>query len=110
VEEVVAGIWGEVLKVEQAGVHDNFFELGGHSLLATQVISRVRQALRVELPLRSFFEGPTIARLSESIEQAKGNGAELQSPAIIPVSRQARRVKVSSEGVLAAPEISTKEV
>ena len=105
VEESLAKIWTEVLGVERVGINDNFFELGGHSLLATQAISRVRQALHVELPLRSFFEGPTIARLSESIEKAQGNGTELRVPAIIPVSRQAHRVKVSSEGVLGVPEV-----
>ncbi|MDQ3258528.1 MAG: amino acid adenylation domain-containing protein, partial [Acidobacteriota bacterium] len=110
VEESLAKIWTEVLGVERVGINDNFFELGGHSLLATQAISRVRQALHVELPLRSFFEGPTIARLSESIEKARGNGIERQSPAIRPVSRQARLVRISSEGVLAVPEVSNKEV
>jgi len=109
VEESLAKIWTEVLGVERVGINDNFFELGGHSLLATQAISRVRQALHVELPLRSFFEGPTIARLSESIEKAQDNGIERQSPAIKPVSRQARLVRISSEGVLAVPEVSNKE-
>ncbi len=64
VEEVVASIWSEVLDVEQVGVHDNFFDLGGHSLKATQVISHLREALQVELPLRSLFEEPTVAGLA----------------------------------------------
>ncbi|MBA3711242.1 MAG: amino acid adenylation domain-containing protein [Pyrinomonadaceae bacterium] len=67
VEDVVAGIWGEVLRVERVGVDDNFFELGGHSLLATQVISRVREAMRVEVPLRTLFEAPTVAELSQRL-------------------------------------------
>ena len=67
-EEILAGIWAEVLKVERVGVHENFFELGGHSLLATQVVSRVRQACGVELPLREVFAGPTVAYLSASID------------------------------------------
>ena len=58
VEEVVAEIWRNVLGVERVGVHDSFFDLGGHSLLATQVVSRVRGALQVELPLRKLFEEP----------------------------------------------------
>jgi acyl carrier protein len=63
-ERALANIWGEVLKVERVGAHDNFFELGGHSLLATQVVSRVRELLRVELPLRALFEAPTISSLA----------------------------------------------
>ena len=54
--------------MEKVGIHDNFFELGGHSLLATQVISRTRQAFSVEIFLKSLFEKPTIAGLSDSIQ------------------------------------------
>ena len=58
-EQSVAAIWCEVLDIKQVGVHDNFFrDLGGHSLLATQLISRMRDAFRVELPLRRLFETP----------------------------------------------------
>jgi acyl-coenzyme A synthetase/AMP-(fatty) acid ligase/acyl carrier protein len=67
-EQTLAGIWAEVLRVERIGVHDNFFELGGHSLLAMQVISRVRTAFQVDLPLPSFFAAPTVAGLADSIE------------------------------------------
>ncbi len=64
VEEMVAGVWVEVLGVERVGVNDNFFDLGGHSLLATQVVARLRQACNVDLPLRSMFESPTVAQLA----------------------------------------------
>src|SRR5262249_15227022 len=62
-EEETAAIWGEVLGIERVGIHDNFWDLGGHSLLATQVLSRLLRKFGVELPLRTFFERPTVAEL-----------------------------------------------
>ncbi|HET7233718.1 MAG TPA: amino acid adenylation domain-containing protein, partial [Longimicrobium sp.] len=67
-EEALADIWREVLKVEAVGAHDSFFLLGGHSLLATQVVSRVRAAFGIELPLREIFEHPTLERLATVVE------------------------------------------
>ena len=70
-EEIVADIWCQILNREKIGINDDFFDLGGHSLLATQVISRLRQAFEIELPLRSLFETPTVAGIVEQIEQIK---------------------------------------
>lgn len=68
VEETLGQLWKEILGIERVGINDNFFELGGHSLLATQVVSRVRKALKVDLPLRAIFDSPTIAGLATTIE------------------------------------------
>ena len=68
VEEALAGIWEEMLGLERVGAHDDFFELGGHSLLATRVLSRVQEVLRVELPLLSIFEEPTLSGLAGRLE------------------------------------------
>jgi acyl carrier protein len=82
-EKILAGICAEVLLVKQIGVHDNFFDFGGHSLLATRVVSRVRDALHVELPLRSFFEHPTVEELAVIIAQRQAQKAEAEELATI---------------------------
>jgi amino acid adenylation domain-containing protein len=67
IEQVVASVFSLTLNVDQIGAEDNFFELGGHSLLAMQAVSRLRETLRVEVPLRWLFESPTVAQLSTQI-------------------------------------------
>ena len=74
-EKVIAEIWAQVLKVDRVGVHDHFFDLGGHSLLAMQIISRVREAFHVQLPLRALFDNPTVASLAVQIAQVQASKA-----------------------------------
>jgi acyl transferase domain-containing protein/acyl carrier protein len=71
IQETVATIWETLLGFEQVGIYDNLFDLGGDSLLIVQIISRVRETLRVEVPLRSVFEEPTIAALADKVEQLR---------------------------------------
>jgi amino acid adenylation domain-containing protein len=86
VERRLAELWGGLLAITNIGVHDHFFRhLGGHSLLAVQLMSRVRDHFRVELPLRLVFEAPTIEGMARAIERA---GAELPDTAIPRAARQ----------------------
>ena len=70
-EETLCGIWSDLLRIKRIGVNDNFFDLGGHSLLATQMVSRIRDAFQVELPLATLFEFPTISELTKAIATAR---------------------------------------
>jgi acyl carrier protein len=94
-EQALAAIWARVLGRERVGIHHNFFDLGGHSLLATEAIAAIRDACRVEVPLRHLFENPTIAGLAEAIEQVQRSDEGPQRPTIVPVPREAHRVKLS---------------
>ncbi|HVQ39486.1 MAG TPA: condensation domain-containing protein, partial [Pyrinomonadaceae bacterium] len=89
IEELVIGIWSDVLKVKTILRGDNFFELGGHSLLGTQIVSRVREVFSVELPLRILFDHPALSEFSEAIE-ALLRGSEL---AVVPPLERASRAR-----------------
>jgi acyl carrier protein len=69
VEETLADMWRKIFSIDRVGVHDNFFELGGNSILALQLVSRVRDAYQMELPLHDFLEEPTISKMSEVIAE-----------------------------------------
>src|SRR5205085_4200768 len=87
-EEILCGIFAEVLNLDRVSIQDDFFELGGHSLLATQVISRVRKVFGIELPLRDLFEAPVVSRLAERVQDYLGSNRK-SVPSLVPVSRAA---------------------
>jgi len=76
VEEILCGIWCDVLGLKEVSIHNNFFDSGGHSLLATQVMSRISKALELEIPLRFLFEAPTPAGLAMRITQNQAEVAD----------------------------------
>jgi acyl carrier protein len=89
IEELLASIWADVLKLDQVGIHDNFFELGGHSLLAAQVVARIREKLDTEISVRSLFLTPSIAQLAASVQE---QGHAVTAPAIRQRKRQGSSV------------------
>ena len=93
VEEVLAEIWAEVLRVDRVGAHDNFFEMGGHSLLATQVVSRVYETFQTRLALRKMFEEPTVAGLAT----------------VLMDSGDQRRIERTAELLLKVAQLSDEE-
>ncbi|MBN8226639.1 amino acid adenylation domain-containing protein [Corallococcus macrosporus] len=82
-ESLVAELWAPLLGVPRVGAHDHFFELGGHSLLATRVVSRLRDVLQQEVPLRLLLEAPTVARFAERLEALKKGGPGAPVPPIV---------------------------
>ncbi len=87
-EEAVAEAFATLLRRDRVDTHESFFSLGGHSLLATQLVSRLRELFRIELPLREVFETPTVAGLARRVEAALGVGVQI---AASPIGRAERR-------------------
>jgi acyl transferase domain-containing protein/long-subunit acyl-CoA synthetase (AMP-forming)/acyl carrier protein len=96
VESKTAEVWQQVLGIEQVGINDDFFELGGNSLLATQLVMRMREAFQSALPLRDFFETPTVAGLSTIIARPDGPAAAPQSLKIKAIPRDSIRINRST--------------
>ncbi len=102
-EELLAGLFGQLLGRADVGVQDDFFELGGHSLLAVRLVAQVRHVFGVELGVRSVFEAPTVAALAVRVEQA----ARLDRPAPPPLVRVPRPAPPPHAGGAPAPAAAT---
>ena len=87
IEEIVAGIWGEVLRRPSIPRNVSFFNLGGHSLMVTQVLARVRDYLKIELPVRSLFEAPSLVEFSSLIQEGINQGQQREQKNITQISR-----------------------
>ena len=89
-EQQIARVWKELMKLEQIGIHDNFFQLGGHSLLATQVVARVQSLSQTPIHLKEFLEHPTIAGLADVCSQTPLEPRSELLPSLTPISRSSR--------------------
>ncbi|MFE4130544.1 non-ribosomal peptide synthase/polyketide synthase [Peribacillus sp. YIM B13482] len=86
-EELIASVWSQVLEIENIGFQDSFFERGGHSLLATQVVSRLKEALQIELLVRELFEHTTVEALAKRLDQLCKGDKKREIPSLIPMER-----------------------
>lgn len=87
-EKAVVELWQELLDLDQISIDDNFFALGGDSLMATRLVTRVREVLQVEVPIRSLFEAPTVVALALEIERLQREEEDLQGPDFHPIARR----------------------
>jgi hypothetical protein len=108
-ERVLARVWGELLGDAAIGVTDNFFTLGGHSLLATQIVSRVRETLQVDVPVRALFDGPTVAELARAVTAAERKPGQVERVAQL-VRRieemSAQQLRQSAAAMAARPTVT----
>jgi amino acid adenylation domain-containing protein len=93
-EELIAGVWAEVLELRRVGIHEDFFALGGHSLLATRVTARLRALFGVDLAVRALFETPTVAGLAARVAALRGAGDEPEPP-LLPALRDGAGLPLS---------------
>src|SRR5262249_3396079 len=96
-EELLAAIWCTVLQRDSVGLHDDFFALGGQSLLATQVIALIRPSFQLDIPLRPFFENPTVAALASCIATVQRRGQAPKAPPLVSVSQDGEWVLSSAQ-------------
>ena len=90
IQQIIAAIWAEILKIQTPGIFDNFFELGGHSLNATQMTSRIRGAFKISIGVKEVLENPTIDQLASLIEKFKDHSVDNDFPPIVPVTGRER--------------------
>ena len=90
-EELMAGIWRELLRLSRVSVEENFFELGGHSLLAAQLVSRIRQVFGKTVPVRMVFEAPTVAELTKRVQST----SDAEATERIPLADRSRELPLS---------------
>ncbi|MCP3138287.1 non-ribosomal peptide synthetase [Pyxidicoccus xibeiensis] len=110
-EQGLARVWQEVLRLEQVGIEDDFFELGGHSLLATQITTRIEDALHLSLSLRELFAHPRIASLSEVLEARRAAPAKAALPPVVRVAdRQRAPLSVQQEQVWFLQKLSPDSI